>query len=156
MAFWNVMSLPDVAALHCASTKTNWLPACPRRLEHWLQIERDRAGTPLFVLAPVSTFVLLLSCLWNATGAAIHQAVCIFCVQQRDFAAFCCLLTRSRKDGEEGTVCHSITCSCGWSRSVNKTANKSATHKACLTSLKELLIAPLSPHFAKTSYNAVI
>lgn len=72
---------------------------------------------------------VLLSCLWNATRTAIHQAVCIFCVQQREFVAFCCLLTRSRKDGEEGTACHSITWSCGRSDSVNKAANKSATHE---------------------------
>lgn len=29
-------------------TKTNWLPARPRRVEHWLKIERDRTATPLF------------------------------------------------------------------------------------------------------------
>lgn len=72
---------------------------------------------------------VFLSCLWNATRATIHQAVCIFCIQQREFAAFCCLSTRSRKDGEEGTICHSITRSCGRPRSVNKTPNKSAAHK---------------------------
>lgn len=100
---------------------------------------------------------VLLSCLQNATRSAIHQAVCIFCVQQREFAVFCCLSTRSRKDGEEGTICHSITWSCGRSRTVNKTANKSThTQRACFTSLKEILVAPLVPHFAKTSSNAVV
>lgn len=102
-------------------TQTNWLPARPRRTTVLWTVTSDGASTKVF-----------LSCLWNAIRATIHQAACIFCIQQRAFAAFCCLSTRSRKDGEEGTICHSITRSCGRPRSVNKTPNKSAAHKEAI------------------------